>query len=138
MEMRGAAQARCLPFGRHWYGAWAGVRRRPPTHLLAWRRTPVFWSTRSCLCWKRRKTAKTGTWPVVTTTRTTADWRGGRSGLRPIPRLPEVRATEFDEKIVRANGLDLCVETFGDPADLPILLISGTVCSMDWWERGEA
>jgi pimeloyl-ACP methyl ester carboxylesterase len=38
------------------------------------------------------------------------------------------------EKIVKANGVDLCVETFGDPADPAILLIMGSGASMDWWE----
>jgi pimeloyl-ACP methyl ester carboxylesterase len=37
-------------------------------------------------------------------------------------------------ELVRANGVDLCVETIGDPADPPILLIMGTSGSMDWWE----
>jgi len=37
-------------------------------------------------------------------------------------------------ELVRANGIDLCVETIGDPADPPILLIMGTSGSMDWWE----
>jgi pimeloyl-ACP methyl ester carboxylesterase len=40
------------------------------------------------------------------------------------------------ERIVRANGVDICVETFGDPADPPILLIMGGASSMDWWEDG--
>jgi pimeloyl-ACP methyl ester carboxylesterase len=35
---------------------------------------------------------------------------------------------------MRANGVDLCVETFGDPADPAILLIMGSGASMDWWE----
>ena len=38
--------------------------------------------------------------------------------------------------MVRANGVDLCVETFGDPADPAILLIAGASSSMDWWEKG--
>lgn len=38
------------------------------------------------------------------------------------------------EKIVRANGVDLCVETFGDRGDAAILLIMGASGSMDWWE----
>ena len=37
------------------------------------------------------------------------------------------------EKIVRANGGDRCVETFGDPADPPILLIAGATSSMLGW-----
>jgi pimeloyl-ACP methyl ester carboxylesterase len=32
------------------------------------------------------------------------------------------------------NGVDLCVETFGEPADPAILLIMGAGASMDWWE----
>lgn len=39
------------------------------------------------------------------------------------------------EKIIKANGVDLCVETFGDPADPAILLIHGASASMLWWER---
>jgi pimeloyl-ACP methyl ester carboxylesterase len=40
------------------------------------------------------------------------------------------------ERIVRANGVDICVETFGDPTDPPILLVMGGASSMDWWEDG--
>jgi pimeloyl-ACP methyl ester carboxylesterase len=36
--------------------------------------------------------------------------------------------------IVQANGVDLCVETFGDRTDPAILLIMGSGASMDWWE----
>ena len=35
---------------------------------------------------------------------------------------------------VQVNGVDLCVECIGDPADRPILLIMGSSASMDWWE----
>jgi pimeloyl-ACP methyl ester carboxylesterase len=35
---------------------------------------------------------------------------------------------------VRANGADLCVETFGDPASPALLLIAGSESSMDWWD----
>jgi pimeloyl-ACP methyl ester carboxylesterase len=38
-------------------------------------------------------------------------------------------------RLVAANGVDLCVETFGDPAGPAILLISGGASSMDWWEE---
>jgi pimeloyl-ACP methyl ester carboxylesterase len=38
--------------------------------------------------------------------------------------------------ILEANGVDLCVESFGDPADPPILLIMGASGSMDRWEDG--
>ena len=36
--------------------------------------------------------------------------------------------------MVRANGVDLCVETFGDPDAPTILLIAGAAASMDWWD----
>jgi pimeloyl-ACP methyl ester carboxylesterase len=38
------------------------------------------------------------------------------------------------ERIVRANGVDLCLETFGDPADPALLLIAGAASSMLSWE----
>jgi pimeloyl-ACP methyl ester carboxylesterase len=36
--------------------------------------------------------------------------------------------------MVHANDVDLCVQTFGDAGDPPLLLIAGAECSMDWWE----
>ncbi|MDF3039179.1 MAG: alpha/beta hydrolase fold protein [Thermomicrobiales bacterium] len=39
-----------------------------------------------------------------------------------------------EETLVRANGVDLCVQTFGDPADPAILLIHGAMTSMLGWE----
>jgi pimeloyl-ACP methyl ester carboxylesterase len=40
-----------------------------------------------------------------------------------------------NDKIVQSNGVDLCVETFGDPDDPPILLIMGAVASMLSWDE---
>jgi pimeloyl-ACP methyl ester carboxylesterase len=40
------------------------------------------------------------------------------------------------ERLVEANGVTLCAETFGDPGDPPILLIMGVAASMLWWEDG--
>lgn len=37
--------------------------------------------------------------------------------------------------MLRANGVDLCVETFGDPADPAVLLIHGACASMLYWEE---
>src|SRR3954449_12769751 len=39
------------------------------------------------------------------------------------------------ERLVTANGVELCTEPFGDPADPPILLVMGTGASMLWWEE---
>ena len=49
---------------------------------------------------------------------------------------PEILPMDAKERIIRANGVDLCVQTFGDSADPPILLIMGGASSMDWWEDG--
>jgi pimeloyl-ACP methyl ester carboxylesterase len=40
------------------------------------------------------------------------------------------------ERMIEANGVELCTEPFGDPRDVPILLIMGTGASMLWWEEG--
>ena len=40
------------------------------------------------------------------------------------------------ERMVEANGVALYTESFGDPADPPILLIMGIGASMIWWEEG--
>ncbi|MFG3346175.1 alpha/beta fold hydrolase [Streptomyces sp. NPDC048018] len=38
------------------------------------------------------------------------------------------------EREVRAEGVILCTESFGDPSDAPLLLVMGTGASMLWWE----
>jgi pimeloyl-ACP methyl ester carboxylesterase len=40
------------------------------------------------------------------------------------------------ERMIEANGVELCAEAFGDPADPPILLVMGIGASMLWWEEG--
>jgi pimeloyl-ACP methyl ester carboxylesterase len=40
------------------------------------------------------------------------------------------------ERIIEANGVELCTESFGDAADSPILLVMGMGASMLWWEEG--
>ena len=40
------------------------------------------------------------------------------------------------ERMVEANGVELCTESFGDPADPAILLVMGAGGSMLWWEEG--
>ena len=40
------------------------------------------------------------------------------------------------ERMIEANGVELCTESFGDPADPPILLVMGIGASMLWWEEG--
>jgi len=57
---------------------------------------------------------------------------GQAPGQPPTPG-PEM---EPNERIIRANGVDLGVQTFGGSTDFPILLIMGGASSMDWWEDG--
>jgi pimeloyl-ACP methyl ester carboxylesterase len=38
------------------------------------------------------------------------------------------------EQLIRTNGVDLCIETFGERGDPPILLIMGAAASMLWWD----
>ena len=40
------------------------------------------------------------------------------------------------ERMIHANGVELCSEAFGDRANPPILLLMGTGASMLWWEEG--
>ncbi len=40
------------------------------------------------------------------------------------------------ERMIEANGVELCAESFGDPADAPILLVMGLGGSMLWWRGG--
>ena len=40
------------------------------------------------------------------------------------------------ERMIEANGVELCTEPFGDPDDPPILLVMGVGASMLWWEEG--
>jgi pimeloyl-ACP methyl ester carboxylesterase len=40
------------------------------------------------------------------------------------------------ERLIEANGVELCTEPFGDPTDPPVLLIMGIGASMLWWDEG--
>jgi len=40
------------------------------------------------------------------------------------------------ERMIEVDGVRLCTEAFGDPADPPVLLVMGTAASMVWWEDG--
>jgi pimeloyl-ACP methyl ester carboxylesterase len=40
------------------------------------------------------------------------------------------------ERMIEANGVELCTSSFGDRADPSILLIMGAGASMLWWEDG--
>ena len=48
---------------------------------------------------------------------------------------PEDGQTRMSDHIVHANGVDLAVETFGDPADPALLLIHGAGNSMLSWDE---
>jgi pimeloyl-ACP methyl ester carboxylesterase len=40
------------------------------------------------------------------------------------------------ERMIDVGGVELCTESFGDPADPAILLVMGIGASMLWWEEG--
>jgi pimeloyl-ACP methyl ester carboxylesterase len=40
------------------------------------------------------------------------------------------------ERMIEANGVELCTEPFGVPGDPPVLLVMGVGASMLWWEEG--
>jgi pimeloyl-ACP methyl ester carboxylesterase len=42
----------------------------------------------------------------------------------------------MSERLIEANGVELCTESFGDPGDPPVLLIMGVGASMLWWDGG--
>lgn len=37
-------------------------------------------------------------------------------------------------RLISANGVDLCVQTYGQAGEPAILLVAGAASSMDWWE----
>lgn len=39
------------------------------------------------------------------------------------------------ERMIEANGVQLCTDTVGDPGDPPVLLIMGMSASLVWWEE---
>ena len=41
---------------------------------------------------------------------------------------------EMVAETLPVNGVELCIETFGEPTDPALLLIAGGAASMDWWE----
>jgi pimeloyl-ACP methyl ester carboxylesterase len=47
-----------------------------------------------------------------------------------------MRGGDVTERMIEANGVELCTESFGDPTDPAILLIMGVGGSMLWWEDG--
>ena len=50
--------------------------------------------------------------------------------------MPERGVHRTPRRVVRADGVELCVQTFGDRAAPAVLLIAGLSSSMDWWEEG--
>jgi pimeloyl-ACP methyl ester carboxylesterase len=46
------------------------------------------------------------------------------------------RGSDVAERLIEANGVELCTEPFGDPGHPPILLVMGIGASMLWWEEG--
>ncbi|HEU4397302.1 MAG TPA: MFS transporter [Actinomycetota bacterium] len=62
--------------------------------------------------------------------------RGVTPGRRAGDGLWDEEESMMAEQMIQANGVDLCAESFGNPADPPVLLVMGTGGSMLWWEEG--
>ena len=45
------------------------------------------------------------------------------------------RVSAADERLVQVNGVRLCVQSFGDPADPAVLLIHGAGHSLLAWDE---
>jgi pimeloyl-ACP methyl ester carboxylesterase len=46
------------------------------------------------------------------------------------------RGVPIAERLINANGVELCTESFGDPDDPSVLLVAGLGSSMLWWPEG--
>ncbi|WP_330172225.1 alpha/beta fold hydrolase [Streptomyces sp. NBC_01498] len=55
--------------------------------------------------------------------------------MTPDATVPPADVPRTAPRPVEANGVQLCVQTFGDPADPAVLLIGGATSSMDGWDE---
>ena len=46
------------------------------------------------------------------------------------------RSPDMAERMITVDGVELCTEPFGNPADPPVLLVMGLGASMLWWDEG--
>jgi len=46
-----------------------------------------------------------------------------------------MRGGDVSERMIEANGVELCTESFGEPTDPAILLVMGLGASMLWWDE---
>jgi pimeloyl-ACP methyl ester carboxylesterase len=51
-----------------------------------------------------------------------------------MPLTAQARVPRSQPTRVQANGVELCVQTFGEAVDPAILLVAGAASSMDWWQ----
>lgn len=50
-------------------------------------------------------------------------------------KISDGEEAKLAERLIEANGVELCTEAFGDPAGPPILLVMGIGASMLWWDE---
>jgi len=62
----------------------------------------------------------------------------GDLSLRGQQRRHELRnaRVQMNERLIRAGGVELAAQAFGDPERPPVLLIMGAMASMLWWPDG--
>src|SRR3954451_13586212 len=51
------------------------------------------------------------------------------------PLRPPTTGGDVTERMIETDGVRLCVETFGDPGDPPVVLVMGMAGSMLWWDE---
>jgi pimeloyl-ACP methyl ester carboxylesterase len=61
---------------------------------------------------------------------------GGGVVLAEVRGIGDDERSMVAERMIDANGVQLCTAPFGNPTDPPILLIMGVGASMLWWEDG--
>ena len=99
--------------------------------------SPVSNSTRPSGC--SRRYAATGIrnspdWPLIITPASLVSHPQARDGCAGTARIDvSTYAPLMTERMIKANGVDICTEAFGDPDDTPILLIMGASASMLLW-----
>jgi pimeloyl-ACP methyl ester carboxylesterase len=58
------------------------------------------------------------------------------ANVRTGERQLETSGGDMAERMIEANGVELCTEWFGDPDAPAVLLMMGVGASMLWWEEG--
>jgi pimeloyl-ACP methyl ester carboxylesterase len=70
---------------------------------------------------------------ITTTSRRLFLLLAAASAAASVTRRSKAMASETTTRTVRANGVEIVTDAFGDPSAPPVLLIMGAMASMLWW-----